>query len=314
MNTIESAVDKWPGILMALGVDESYLRNKHSPCPACGVEKKWFRFDNKDGKGTWICNSCGSGDGMALAIKITGKSFAETAKQIDVIIGTVEKSPRQQITKRDPSILLKRIHSELKDPKGTVVEQYLISRNLSLPDKDLFFHPSLGYYEDSKLVRKYPAMVAMFRNSKGKPISYHITFLTTSGEKAQVDSFRKIMTPVERLNGGAIYIFDRFKGDYREPPKSIGIAEGIETAIAAHLIYGMPVLAAANSNMLEQWEAPNDVTDVIVYGDNDANFCGQASAYKLAHRLSIKGLNVFVSIPNEVGDWNDIWSKFSEGK
>ncbi len=300
MNTIESAVDKWPGILMALGVDESFLRNRHGPCPSCGEGKDRFRFDNKEGKGTYYCSQCGSGDGMSLAMKITGKSFAETAKQIDGIIGTIEKSPRQQVKKRDPSILLKRIHSELRDPKGTVVENYLLSRNLTLPDKDIFFHPSLAYYENSKLVCKNPAMVAIFRNSKCKPISYHVTYLTDNAKKATVSSCRKIMPPKEKLAGGSINLF------HQSNLGVIGIAEGIETAIAAHIIDEIPVWSSANSGMLEKWEPPDHAKEIRIYGDNDGNFCGQSAAYKLANRLSLKGLKVNVSIPIELGDWNDM--------
>ncbi len=38
--------------------------------------KTRFRFDDKEGRGTWICNHCGAGDGADLAMKVTGMSSA----------------------------------------------------------------------------------------------------------------------------------------------------------------------------------------------------------------------------------------------
>ena len=49
---------RWLAILPALGVPSHFLRNKHGPCPVCGGKDR-FRFDDKDGKGTFFCNGCG---------------------------------------------------------------------------------------------------------------------------------------------------------------------------------------------------------------------------------------------------------------
>ncbi len=54
----------WPALLAKLGI-EIPSRGKHGPCPACGGKDR-FRFDDKDGKGGFICNSCGAGDGLIL--------------------------------------------------------------------------------------------------------------------------------------------------------------------------------------------------------------------------------------------------------
>ena len=57
------AVGKWQSIFSSLGIDVG--NGKHCPCPICGGKDR-FRFDNKDGRGTYICNQCGSGDGLEL--------------------------------------------------------------------------------------------------------------------------------------------------------------------------------------------------------------------------------------------------------
>lgn len=296
MKTLDAAVGRWPGILAAFGIDEEFFNGKHQSCPLCGGKDR-ARFDNKSGKGTWICSQCGSGDGMRLAMEISGKTFAEVAHEIDQLIGTIPETVTPQKQQKDPAILLRKIHAELKDPKGSVVEEYLTRRCIALPPKDLFYHPSLGYYEDGRLVKNYPAMVAMFRNAQGKPNSYHVTYLNENGTKATVGAVRKIMPPKEKLNGGSIQLF--------EPAETIGVAEGIETALSAHYIHEIPVFAAANAGLLEQWEPPQGAKLVNVYGDNDANFVGQVAAYKLAQKLRLRGLEVQVYIPLKLGDWND---------
>ena len=61
----DRAQGRWSGILPALGIGESFLTGKHGPCPLCGGKDRW-RWDNREGRGTWICSKCGAGDGIAL--------------------------------------------------------------------------------------------------------------------------------------------------------------------------------------------------------------------------------------------------------
>ena len=58
-NVKAAATGRWPGILAELGVPESALRNRHGPCPGCGGRDR-FRFDNRDGRGTFICSQGGN--------------------------------------------------------------------------------------------------------------------------------------------------------------------------------------------------------------------------------------------------------------
>ena len=78
----------------------------------------------------------------------------------------------------------------------------------------------------------------------------------------------------------------------------LGIAEGIETALSASILFNVPVWAALTAGLLEEWTPPATVTTVFVFGDNDASSTGQAAAYTLAQRLKAKGLSVFVEIPH----------------
>ena len=56
---------------------------------------------------------------------------------------------------------------------------------------------------------------------------------------------------------------------------------------------------------IESFEPPEGVEHIVIFADNDANFAGQAAAYRAAHRLALKGIEVEVVIPPSVGDWLD---------
>jgi putative DNA primase/helicase len=86
----------------------------------------------------------------------------------------------------------------------------------------------------------------------------------------------------------------------------IGVGEGVESVLAASLIHGVPTWACLTAGNLAEFEPPEAVRRVIVYGDNDASFTGQEAAYRLAKRLTLKGLDVVVKIPEQAKDWADV--------
>ena len=86
----DRAQGRWRGILPQLGVPETFLNGKHQPCPMCGGKDR-ARFDDKEGRGTWICTRCGAGDGISLVMAINGWSFCHTAQCLERLIGTAER-------------------------------------------------------------------------------------------------------------------------------------------------------------------------------------------------------------------------------
>lgn len=301
--TTHAAKGKWRGILLTLGLPESSLKDKHGPCPLCGGKDR-FRWDNKDGQGTYICGGCGAGDGMKLAIEYTGKTFREVASMIDEMVGNVKADAipakpvmtdeQRRQTLRDTYKATQVVQAE------DLVHRYLETRGIEelvYPD-GLRFAPKLRDGEGG--IR--PCMVAMVSGPDGKPVSMHRTFLKPDGSgKAEMASPRKMM-PGELPDGACIRLGEYVAGG------PLGIAEGIETAMSASALYQMPVWAAINSAILKKWMPPEGCTEVAVFGDNDPKFGGQAAAWALAHRLAIKGVEVTVRIPERAGtDWNDVY-------
>ncbi len=87
----------------------------------------------------------------------------------------------------------------------------------------------------------------------------------------------------------------------------LGIAEGIETALSASALFSVPCWAAVSAAMLAAWQPPPEAKRIIIFGDNDPSYAGQAAVYALARRLRSDERVVEVQIPAEVGaDWNDV--------
>ena len=288
----EIAKGNWKHLLPTLGVDSRFLTNKHGPCPICDGKDR-FRWDDLNDGGGYICSQCGGGDGFDLARKVTGKSFREIADQIASIMGSTNTFERKPM---DPTeaMQLKRMKNvwdgsrALKE--GGHVAFYLQNRVGCLwPSQAL----AEAFYDGS------PVMIAKIANHEGtRAVNLHLTFLTLDGRKADITPAKKVM-PGKLPPGCAIRL---------GPIKSVmGVAEGIETAISAAIMYDMPVWACVNGTLLSQWIPPDGVEQVTVFGDNDVNFTGQAKAYILANRLEVQfKRRVNVMIPPVPGqDWND---------
>ncbi|MCP9787475.1 hypothetical protein KBY99_00575 [Cyanobium sp. Maggiore-St4-Cus] len=95
-DAIAAARGRWPEILAALaGLSDAELSDRHQPCPLCGGKDR-YRFDDKDGSGSWFCNQCGgkdqrggAGSGVDLLMRRQAWSFVEAARQVEAFLGLV---------------------------------------------------------------------------------------------------------------------------------------------------------------------------------------------------------------------------------
>lgn len=198
------AAGRWRGILLGLGMDERTLSGKHGPCPLCGGRDR-FRFDDKGGKGTYFCSGCGAGDGVRLAMGLTGLDFKETAQQIERLAGVVQPlAGKAERTDGDKLAALRRVWRESKPiHRGDEAEQYLLGRGLRLHDlpESIRVHSALRYRDDEHQ-GTYPAMLATITAPDGRAVSLHRTYLQEA-RKAPVATPKKLMQGLP-LSGAAI--------------------------------------------------------------------------------------------------------------
>ena len=293
MKIEQEVVGRWIDVLSALGVDHKFLVNKHGECPFCGGRDR-YRFDNKEGNGTYYCNQCGAGDGFKFLNKMFDWDFKKSVNEIRQIIGDCR---RVIMPKKNPRVALKKIAHMAKpiSPSSDLV-QYLNKRGIaSCPDS--LKEAQLYYYEDGIKTGPFPTMVSLITNNLGKGVSYHLTY-THRQEKLKCSAPKKIMTPVMPMKGSYVELYP--------VEEHICVTEGIETALAIRDLTEKPVISALNAQNLAELSLPSIVKKVEIWGDNDASYCGQRASYTLAERLARKGIEVEVHIPPNPGeDWLD---------
>lgn len=301
--TADRARGKWRGILRELGIAESYLTGKHGPCIFCQGKDR-YRFTDKNGDGVTFCSQCGSRSGFQLLMELRGWDFQQAASEVDKVLGIVKTEPKREQNDSQKREAMNRLWRSAKRITMTDPAGLWLARRVGLtefPDC-LRFAPELAYRDGAEM-RRFPAMVAKMTAPDGKPTIIHRTYLTARGTRPDGIEQRKMM-PGTIARGSAIRL--------AEAASELGIAEGIETALAASRLHTTPVWACLTEGLLQAWEPPPEVEKIIIFGDNDANFVGQAAAYALAKRLVRQGKSVEVRIPESVKDWNDVLQQESE--
>lgn len=297
------SLGRWLAVLAALGVPPEHLTGKHGPCPFCGGKDR-FRFDDKAGRGTWICNQCGAGDGVDFIRRLHDCDFVTACGHLARVVGMCEVERRAESDRDRRKDLRDLMRGATADLRETPVERYLRSRKLLRdgPDfggiRDLYWHPACW---EAETKRTMGAMLAVVRDVAGKAVSVHRTYLTHDGRKANLRSPRKMMPPIGTVRGCCVRLM-------ATPADVVAVAEGIETALAVELLHGWPCWAALNAGGLESLELPKKLQTVQVCGDCDSSYTGQAAAYALAKRLKSEGRGVVVCLPDSFDcDYADVW-------
>lgn len=175
---------------------------------------------------------------------------------------------------------------------GSPAEAYLRGRGLAPPGSpDLLFHPDLADFESR---RGWPGMVAIVRDAAGAPTGgIHRTYLLDDGS-GKAPPGKKMLGPVA---GGAVRLAP-MPEDGR-----IGVAEGIETALAAMALFDVPAMAALSADGLRRWQWSEGIRHVTIFAD--AGHAGMQAAATLADRLNVADIPSRIVVPLHGDDFND---------
>jgi len=164
----------------------------------------------------------------------------------------------------------------------------------------LRYVPDLPYFDDGQEVGRFPAMVAAITSPAGELVALHRTWVTRDGRKADVPGpVKKLSRTCGSLTGAGIALWSQ-----PDDRGVIGVAEGIETAMAASYGGRMPVCAAYSAGALAAWQWPEGARRLVIWADHDP--AGADAADRLRARAQRAGLAVLTKTPPEAGtDWCD---------
>ena len=178
--------------------------------------------------------------------------------------------------------------------RGSAAEAYLRKRGVTQLSPDLRFHPRtpLG---PRGAVRFLPAMLAAVRTDLGV-IAVHRTFLHPAA--ARLADFERPKRALGRLQHGAVRLAMPREG-------RLGLAEGIETALSAMQIFGVPCWATLGNERFGLVTIPESVRELYLFVDNDP---GGALAEARGHEAyGQEGRRIVAERPADLDtDWNDV--------
>lgn len=293
--TVKQACGHWPRILPALGVN--VIKNRHQSCPVCGGSDR-FRFDDKQGRGTWFCNQCGAGDGLKLVEKVFGVTPSEAAGKVNVVTGNLPPVAPEVIAaaeagaeadRKAAAALAVRLMEKTRPASGNA---YLTRKGF--PDREC---PVLTVmHKTGGVTFRAGDVVVPLHDDTGALVNLQL--INSDGLK-------------RTLKGGAVKGTCHIIGGQKQAGKRLWIAEGYATALTVHHLTGETVMVALSSvnllSLASLARQKHPACQIVLASDRDLNGDGQNKAAAAAD--TCEGV---VALPPVFGDWNDAFVQKGE--
>lgn len=236
---------------------------------------------------------CFAGCPNEEVIAALGRQGVRARELFDGSGEALPESPRQEGADRN-ACQLWRAAGALR---GSPAEAYLAKRGLTLHSADLRFHPEtpLG---PRAAVRFLPAMLAAVRTDLGV-IAVHRTFLNAATNR--LAGFDRPKRALGSLQHGAVRLATPRGG-------SLGLAEGIETALSAAQLFGVPCWATLGTERFGLVTIPESVRELYLFLDNDAG--GDVAEGRAREAYACEGRRIAAMRPRAFDeDWNDVLTR-----
>lgn len=305
-----AAAGRWPDVLSLAGITVPQSPRQHSSCPACGGSDR-FRFDD-GGRGSHFCNQCGAGDGLDLVAKVNRCDTTEAARIVADAIGIDYRTA--EIDHKAASQRRELMEAERQQREQERQQQAVTA---ATERRETF-------------TAKYQALVAQAKPEESKyliakglngftfPVmSDGALLLALSGISGTVTAAQTI-TPagVKMLVAGSAKRGAYHVVNIQEKPQSIILAEGLATALTAHLMRpdAMIVAAIDAGNLLpvaQVMRQQHPQAKIIIAADNDhhggGTETGATNTGKIAAENAALSVAGWVSMPptDHKADWND---------
>lgn len=237
----DAALGRWIDLIFpAFAITVPTTKNKHGPCPICGGTKP-FRCDDKQGKGTWICNHCNAGDGFELIVKARGLSHSEVLKEVGGILGLssetkVTDADRQKWRENEEKRREQAVEDERKAQEAAAKRAERLWKSKSV-DRDC-------PYIERKQVKNHGCKI----NGKGNLLVplFDINGKIWNVQEIHADGFKPYLKGA-RLNG-CFYII----GEILSEEQIVCIAEGYATGASVFEATSYTTILAFQSGNIDK--------------------------------------------------------------
>ncbi|MGM3175243.1 DUF927 domain-containing protein [Dickeya lacustris] len=295
-STVKAANGRWGQILPALGISVPG-NGRHGACPTCGGSDR-FRFDDKQGRGTWFCNQCGHGDGLDLVQRVNGYDAKTAADAVAAVLSLlVVQQPADSPARKDTDDGEKRRlfqatyrHLRAQSTPGDSV--YLTSKGLTGLSLPLISHEQ----RSGGVAFPTGSLLLPVSDIHGQIIGAQL--ISPSGDKR--------LLPNSVLSGGFIAV----QPVPEAMPEQVTITEGYATALTvAAMTEGITVAAVAASNLLNVAQAFRlrwPEVRLVIAGDNDL-IDGKENTGRQWAEKAAKAVDGWVTLPptRHKADWDD---------
>ncbi len=293
--TVKQACGHWPNILPALGV--KVIKNRHQPCPVCGGSDR-FRFDDKEGRGTWFCNQCGAGDGLKLVEKVFGVTASEAAQKVNAVTGNLPPVAPEVIAAAEAE-------TDADRQAAAALAVKLMEKTRPATGNTYLTRKSFPGHECVMLTATHKTGGVTFRAGDVVVPLYDDAGALVNVQLINADGLKRT------LKGGQVKgAFHIIEGK-KQAGKRLWIAEGYATALTVHHLTGETVMVALSSvNLLSLASLARHkypASQIVLAADRDLNGDGQSKAAAAAG--ACEGV---VALPPVFGDWNDAFMQYGE--
>ncbi|EDK0434647.1 DNA primase [Salmonella enterica] len=293
--TVKQACGHWPRILPALGV--KVIKNRHQACPVCGGSDR-FRFDDKEGRGTWFCNQCGAGDGLKLVEKVFGVTSSEAAGKVNAVTGSLSPVAPEVIASVEAETVVDR-------KAAAALAVRLMEKTRPATGNAYLTRKGFPVLECLTLTTMHKTGGVTFRAGDVVVPLYDDTGALVNLQLINADGLKRT------LKGGQVKGACHIIEGKKQAGKRLWIAEGYATALTVHHLTGETVMVALSSvnllSLASLARQKSPACQIVLAADRDLNGDGQSKAAAAAD--SCKGV---VALPPVFGDWNDAFIQYGE--
>ncbi|KAB1489200.1 primase-helicase zinc-binding domain-containing protein [Cronobacter sakazakii] len=293
--TVKQACGHWPRILPALGV--KVIKNRHQACPVCGGSDR-FRFDDKEGRGTWFCNQCGAGDGLKLVEKVFSVSASEAAGKVNAVTGNLPPVD-------PPVIAVDTAETEASRREAAALAADIMAKVRLTSGNAYLTRKGLTERECLTLTTMHKTGGVTYRTGDVAVPLYDESGSLVNLQLINADGLKRT------LKGGQVKGACHVIEGKTQAGKRLWIAEGYATALTVHHLTGETVMVALSSvnllSLASLARLQHPACQIVIAADRDLNGVGQTSAAAAAE--ACEGT---VALPPVFGDWNDAFVQQGE--